>query len=113
MSGGERRSAFLSRDHPAFGPALQSCCAAVIEASARGTMARDRSRILARVLEAIEPLDVAGFSDAGRRNWHPVEAGSVLAGAAKLGAAPGEIAAMLARSGFSGEAPAGPVPAPA
>ena len=112
LFGGERRcGAFLSRDHPAFGPALQSCCAAVVEASARGTMTRDRGRILAGVLEAIEPLDVAGFSDTGRRNWHPVEAGPLLAGAAKLGAAPGEIAAMLTRSGFYGEAPAGPVPA--
>jgi tetracycline 7-halogenase / FADH2 O2-dependent halogenase len=113
LLGGGRRSVFLSRDHPAFGPALHSCCATVIEANARGTMKRDRDRILAGVLEAIEPLDVAGLSDAARRNWHPVEAGPLLAGAAKLGSTPGEIAAMLARSGFYGEATVGPVPSPA
>jgi len=96
----ELAGSFLSGDDPAFGPALRSCCRAVLDARARGTLAAERELLITRVYGAIEPLDVAGFSDRGRRNWHPVETGPLLAGAQKLGATQAELEAMLERSGF-------------
>ncbi len=103
--------AFLLGDHPTFGPALRSCCAGVLDARARGTLTEERVRLIDRVYDAIAPLDVAGFSDRNRRNWHPIEAEPLLAGAHKLGATPAEIEAMLARTGFF-EAPASLAPSP-
>lgn len=88
---------FLSRDHPVFGSAFRSTCHDAVE-GARSPA--DRTRLLARIAEAIEPLDVAGLSDASRRNWHPVEAEPLLDGAGKLGASRGEVLAMLRDSGF-------------
>jgi len=102
---------FLVGDHRTFGPALRSCCAGVLDARARGTLTEERERLIDRVYEAIAPLDVAGLSDRSRRNWHPIEAEPLLAGAHKLGATPAEIEAMLARTGFF-EEPASLAPSP-
>lgn len=96
----EMSGSFLSGDHPIFGLALGSCCAAVLDARSRGTLGKERERLITRVYAAIEPFDVAGLSDRSHRNWHPVEAGPLLAGAHKLGATPVEIASMLDKAGF-------------
>jgi tetracycline 7-halogenase / FADH2 O2-dependent halogenase len=95
---------FLSGDDPVFGPALRDCCRSALSTARRGGDASERKRLLSRIFAAIEPLDVAGLSDAGRRNWHPIEAGPLLAASHKLGATPKEIETMLAGSGFYPEA---------
>ncbi|HTD51439.1 MAG TPA: hypothetical protein VK780_00315, partial [Thermoanaerobaculia bacterium] len=91
---------FLSGDHPAFGAALRFCCRAVLAWEARDGAARER--LIAHIEKAIEPFDVAGLLDHGRRNWHPVEAEPLRAGALKLNASRGEVEAMLERTGFLG-----------
>jgi FADH2 O2-dependent halogenase len=95
---------FLSGDHPVFGPAFRECCAVAIRTGKRGRSDAARATLIARVRAAIEPLDVAGFSDLGRRRWHPMEAAPLLAAAHKLGATTREIESMLERSGFWKEA---------
>jgi len=81
--------AFLSADHPTFGPALARCCRMALDGG-------DRDDVLAAVRQAVEPLDVIGLGDASRRNWYPVDPRDLHAAAHKLGATHGEIDAMLA-----------------
>ena len=90
----ELSGSFLSGNHPVFGPALAACC--------RMALSRDpgrRDELLASIRQAIEPFDVIGLSDASRRNWYPVDAADLLAGAQKLGATQGEIRELLRLSG--------------
>jgi len=87
----ERAGAFLSGDLPSFGEALRACCTSALDPSLDS-----REELLARIRRAIEPLDVIGLSDAGRRNWHPVSAADLRASAGKLGASPAEIEELLA-----------------
>jgi FADH2 O2-dependent halogenase len=54
-----------------------------------------------RIRRAIEPWNVAGLLDPSRRNWYPVRASDLRAGATKLGASPPEIDRLLERSGFA------------
>jgi tetracycline 7-halogenase / FADH2 O2-dependent halogenase len=96
---GSSADAFLSADHPAFGPAFSSVCREVA-LSRRPLAPEERSRLLARIDAAIEPLDVAGLREPGRRNWHPVEAEPLLESAHKLGATRSEVLEMLRRTGF-------------
>ena len=98
---------FLSADLPTFGARLREICGAVLEGRGPGDLgAGRRADLLAQIREAIEPLDVAGLSDLGRRNWHPVAAEPLLAGAAKLRATRSDILEMLRESGFfPGQAP--------
>ena len=101
----ELAGSFLLRDHPVFGLALRGCCEQVLESQARGGLTGlARSRLMAKIQKAIEPLDVAGLTRTSRRNWHPVEAGPLLDAAHKLGATGEEIQGMLERSGFFPEA---------
>ena len=58
-----------------------------------------RDELLAAVRQATEPFDVIGLWDASRRNWFPVLAEDLLAGAHKLGATRAEIRDLLRRSG--------------
>ena len=64
-----------------------------------------RMRLFADIDRAIEPFDTAGLRDRSRRDWYPVLAADLVAGAPKLGATANEIGLLLARSGFVGEAP--------
>jgi FADH2 O2-dependent halogenase len=89
----ELAGSFLLHDHPVFGPGSRAC---LDQALGRG----DQAGLIERIRETIEPFDVAGLSDPSRRSWYPVEAGDLLRAAGKLGADPGEIRALLARSGF-------------
>lgn len=92
---------FLCADHATFGPALEECCRLVNEAFGRGgPTPPEREDLLGRLARAIEPLDVAGLGDRGRRNWHPVLARDLIAGAPKVLATPADIENLLARSGF-------------
>ena len=85
--------AFLSADHPTFGPALGRCCRMALGGG-------DRDEVLAAVREAIEPLDVIGLGDASRRNWYPVDQADLYASARKLNATRAEIDALLVRCGL-------------
>jgi FADH2 O2-dependent halogenase len=101
LSPGAPLPAFLRRDDPVFGPAFRDCCGTVLRAAARGGLASgEREELLATIARAIEPLDVAGLSDPSRRNWHPVLAADLRAGAEKLGVATKDVEDYLDRSGF-------------
>jgi tetracycline 7-halogenase / FADH2 O2-dependent halogenase len=92
---------FLSGEHPSFGPALRECCANAL----RG---EPRDALLARIRRAISPLDVIGLSDARRRNWYPVLADDLIAGAPKLGATKDEVEELLRNMGCPAQALAAP-----
>jgi FADH2 O2-dependent halogenase len=101
LSPGAALPAFLRADDPLFGPALQDCCGTVLRAAARAGLASgEREDLLATIARAIEPLDIAGLSDSSRRNWHPVLAEDLLAGAGKLGVGRPQVEDFLGRSGF-------------
>jgi len=87
---------FLSGSHPSFGPALVRCCRMAL-----GQDPGKRNELLATIGSAIEPLDVIGLSDISRRNWFPVDAADLFAGAHKLGATRDEIAELLRRAGLA------------
>ncbi len=92
---------FLCADHPVFGPAFEGACRAALDAAVRGGPSpREREELLGQIDSAIEPLDVAGLRDAGRRNWHPVRAEDLVAGAHKLGATRELVEDFLDTSGF-------------
>ena len=92
---------FLRADDPVFGPALRDCCNTVLRAAARGGLvAGEREELLRKIARAIEPLDIAGLCDSSRRNWHPVLAEDLLAGAAKLRVETAVVKGFLDRSGF-------------
>jgi hypothetical protein len=57
--------------------------------------------LLARIDRAIEPFDIAGLGNKGRRDWYPVLAEDLLAAAPRLGVTPAEVERLLERSGFS------------
>ena len=96
---GPLAGSFLSSDHPVFGPALAECCRLAVDSGAARSE-KQRSVLLSRIAEAIEPIDVAGLGDRKRRRWHPLEAEPLLRSAHKLGVSRAEIAAMLESSGF-------------
>ena len=66
-----------------------------------------RAELIDDIYRAIEPIDVAGVCDRGRRNWHPVAARDLLNGAGRLGVTESDIAQLLARCGFFPPAHAG------
>jgi FADH2 O2-dependent halogenase len=88
---------FLLHAHPVFGPELRACAALAV------TMPDGRARdaLFERINRAIEPFDTAGFGDRTRRDWYPVLAEDLLAGASKLQATSGEIQGLLERCGFA------------
>jgi FADH2 O2-dependent halogenase len=92
---------FLLSAHPVFGPEL-AACATLAAACPHGDK---RQALEERIDRAIEPFDIAGLRDRGRRDWYPVLASDLLAAGAKLEATPGELRQLLERSGFV----AGPV----
>jgi FADH2 O2-dependent halogenase len=101
LSPGAPLPGFLRAGDPVFGPALRDCCETVLRAAARGGLAsREREDLLGKIARAIKPLDIAGLSDRTRRNWHPVLAEDLRAGAAKLGVGAAAVEAFLDRSGF-------------
>lgn len=50
---------------------------------------------VARVKAGVEPLNIAGLCDAGKRNWYGVDLNDVVIGAEKLGKSPAEMRAIL------------------
>lgn len=121
---------FLLHRHPRFGPELRACAAEAVEVAAMtsSSQAADaggagnawddgvaaassppcaaatgalREALFARIDAAIEPFDLAGLRDRTRRDWYPVLADDLIAGAAKLEASAEDIDQLLARSGFT------------
>jgi tetracycline 7-halogenase / FADH2 O2-dependent halogenase len=88
---------FLLSAHPTFGPELTACASLAI--SARDGAARQA--LQDRLDRAIEPFDIAGLGDRGRRDWYPVLAADLLASGAKLKATPDQLRQLLERSGFT------------
>ncbi len=91
-------SSFLLCDHPTFGPQCNRLC----QRSQEVLTSAESEVLIHDILAVIEPFNVAGLGRAGRRNWHPVEAGDLLESAGKLEASQEEIRAMLRRCGFPG-----------
>ncbi len=78
---------FLMHDHPTFGPALRAC------------LENGASR--EQILQAIEPINIAGLTRADRSNWYPVDADDLRRAAHKVEATPAEIEALLLACGFA------------
>ncbi len=89
---------FLLNDHPLFGPQSGPC---LRRAMHRHTPT-ERQELIELIDRAIEPFDIAGLRNRGRRNWYPVDADDILGAAGKLGTGQEEIKKLLARSGFLG-----------
>jgi FADH2 O2-dependent halogenase len=93
---------FLLLDHPDFGPRVRDCCRRVREAAVDGGLAPGaKIRLMAEIRQLIEPFDVAGLNDRGRRNWFPVDPRDLLNAAGKLEATESEVRTMLLRCGVS------------
>jgi tetracycline 7-halogenase / FADH2 O2-dependent halogenase len=92
---------FLLADHPHFSRACRECCREAMRMAGPGFQAgTGKARLLERIREAIDPVDVAGLTGVQARNWHPVRASDLFTSRHKLGASPEEIEAMLRRCGF-------------
>lgn len=92
----ELAPSFLLHAHPQFGPEYARLCQ-----RARQSLVGDEADVLiAEILDAIEPFNVAGLGRPERRNWYPVEANDILDAAGKLGASRDEVLALLQRCGF-------------
>lgn len=55
----------------------------------------------ARIAADLEPFNIAGLSDPGKRNWYPVDLEDVVRGAGKLAATAGEVRALIDRMGLA------------
>jgi FADH2 O2-dependent halogenase len=93
----ERAKGFLMCDDPVFGPETRACAAAALGPPDGPA----RRALLERIDRAIEPIDVAGLGDRGRRDWYPLLASDLERAASKLDAAPVQLAQLLERSGFA------------
>ena len=87
---------FLLCDDPAFGPV----CSRLIERSRHPLSKNESNELIKDILEAIEPINVAGLGLPDRRNWYPVYADDLVDSRAKLGASREDIFEMLRRCGF-------------
>jgi FADH2 O2-dependent halogenase len=89
-------SSFLLCDHPLFGPACARLCQQALQVRTEA----ESSELCAKILQAIEPFNVAGLGDAHRRNWFPVDSRDLLRGAGKLGVTEDAILGLLQRCGL-------------
>jgi FADH2 O2-dependent halogenase len=88
---------FLLHAHPHFGRELDACMTLASQQSGETA----RAALLAAIDRAIEPFDIAGLRDRARRDWYPVRAEDLVAGASKLEASDAAIIHLLERSGFT------------
>ena len=92
----ELAMSFLLHDHPEFGPA----CRLLLERARLVRTEKDSANLIADVLRAIEPIDVAGLCRQDRRNWYPVDAQDLFRSASKVNATRDEIEQLLQSCGF-------------
>jgi FADH2 O2-dependent halogenase len=89
-------ASFLLCDDPVFGPACARLCQQALEVRTEA----ESSDLRAKILQAIEPFNVAGLGEEHRRNWFPVDSRDLLRGAGKLGVTEGAILSLIQRGGF-------------
>lgn len=89
-------SSFLLHDHPQFGPRSK----VLIERAMHISGNTEADRLREDILQAIEPIDVAGLRKPNTRSWYPVDAADLLASCSKLESTPIEIESLLLRCGF-------------
>ncbi|HYL98686.1 MAG TPA: tryptophan 7-halogenase, partial [Blastocatellia bacterium] len=92
----ELARSFLLRDHPVFGPQSRAC----LQQAMRPLAPDQKSELMKRIEQTIEPVNVAGLNNPGRRNWYPVAAGDLFDSAHKVNATRDEIEELLDRCGF-------------
>lgn len=96
----ELAGGFLMHDHPLFGPATRSLCRRILHIRGNGGMsAIEKDGFVSEIFQAIEPLDVAGLTDRGRRNWYPVRIDDLLNARTKFGVSGVQMKEMLRRCG--------------
>lgn len=93
----ELAASFLLHDDADFGPASRL----LLERAQTLRTKEESTELVQDILRAIEPFNVAGFGDAARRNWYPVNADDLLRSAHKLDATAEDILQMLQRCGFA------------
>ncbi len=91
---------FLLADNPLFGLRARYCIDRVLQSRQELSHSPAREIFLDRIRETIEPIDVAGLSARGRRNWFPVNADDLRNNRQKVGATAEEIEDLLRRVGF-------------
>ncbi len=89
-------SSFLLHDILPFGRELNRCCELARVERSPG----QRTKLLAMIRRAIEPINVAGLTDRARRNWFPVKGSDLMAAASKLGVTPARVRNFLQVNGF-------------
>jgi len=87
---------FLLYDHPSFGPA----CRQLLKRAMHLASDRDSLSLMRDIRRAIEPIDVAGFSDSSKNSWYPVDAEELLRSAGMVDSTRLEIESMLHRCGL-------------
>jgi FADH2 O2-dependent halogenase len=92
----DRAPGFLLREHRMFGRELAEC-SRIAASRPRGAA---RGALELRIDRAIEPFDIAGLLDRGRRSWYPVLADDLLASASKLETSHADVCALLERTGM-------------
>jgi FADH2 O2-dependent halogenase len=87
---------FLRVDHPTFGPGFERLSESLLngDGGSSGSFA-------AAVRDAIEPLNVAGLCDPGKRNWYPVRMRDLIENAAKLGMSGEAMAQWIEAAGWA------------
>ena len=88
---------FLLCDHAVFAEQ----CGAICDAAGAPAGCADRAAVVDAIDRAIEPFDVAGLGDRGRRDWYPVLADDLFAARHKMHASAEEVSALLERCGFA------------
>lgn len=89
-------SSFLLCEDPRFGPMSRALLNRAMSVGSH----TEAVRLIDDIRRAIEPFDVAGLTRSDRHRWYPVDAGDLLASAAKVEATRDEIQALLDRCGF-------------
>lgn len=89
-------SSFLLGDHQHFHTSAQRC----FERARQAFTENEIHNVAHEVLQAIEPVNIAGLGNAARRNWYPVDANDLLNAACKLESTKEEITHMLKKCGF-------------
>jgi FADH2 O2-dependent halogenase len=87
---------FLLHDDAHFGPAMRRC----FQHAKTNCIQLDMTDLTYEVYKAIEPINIAGFSNPHRRNWYPVDANDLLNSAAKLESTKHQISRLLDKCGF-------------
>jgi FADH2 O2-dependent halogenase len=96
---GHLADSFLLCRDPVFARRMREICDLAVRARSQ----EERNELGRAVAEAIEPIDVAGLSDKGRRSWYPALASDLLRSAWKLGASEVEVLEMLKKCGMAVE----------